>query len=423
MTTTAGPAAPTDEVRDLVARRVPGHTLEAPFYTSEAVYEADLSAVWSRTWLFVAHEAEVREPGDFVTVDVGPSSVIVLRDDDGVVRGLRNVCRHRGARVLTEREGSVGNLVCGYHRWTYAVDGSLLHAGDQAPDFDKGCWSLRQVHVRLVAGLVFVCLAADPPDDVDDLVATVSPYLLPHALHRTKVAAQVDLVEEANWKLVMENNRECYHCEGSHPELTCTFFPTWGIAPDRVPPRLRVAHERYLAAEAALERTCDERGLPYAEVEALEAERRTAFRVQREALDGAGESYTTDGSLAVRRLLGDLDVPRLGRASVHTQPNGWYHALSDHVVTFSVLPLGPTRTLVRTTWLVHEDAVEGEDYDVDALTLVWRVTNEQDSALVARAQAGVTDPGYVPGPYAPSERQVETFTAWYVARMQEHLAP
>ena len=424
MTSTTLPAPAAAAAPDwaaLVGRRAPGHPLEGPFYTSPAVFDLDVAAVLARTWLFVAAEAEVREPGDFVTVDVGPYSVIVLRDDDEVVRALHNVCRHRGARVLSERAGSVGNIVCGYHRWTYATDGSLLHAGDQPAGFDTSCFGLKPVHVRVVAGLVFVCLADEPPADFDDVVATASPYLLPHQLHRTKVAAQVDLVEEANWKLVMENNRECYHCEGGHPELICTFFPTYGYAEDRVPARLRPAHERYLHAEAMLEQACEERGLPYTAVEALEG-RVSAYRVQREALDGAGESYTMNGSAASRRLLGDLDVPRLGRLSLHTQPNAWFHVCADHAVTFSVLPISVDRTLVRTTWLVHEDAVEGVDYDVETLTHVWRETNEQDAVFCARAQLGVSSPGYEPGPYAPSEYQVDAFTTWYVDRVQEHLA-
>ena len=87
-------------------------------------------------------------------------------------------------------------------------------------------------------------------------------------------------------------------------------------------------------------------------------------------------------------------------------------------MTFSVLPLSADRTLVRTTWLVHEDAVEGVDYDVDTLTHVWRETNEQDSVFCARAQLGVSSPGYEPGPYAPSEYQVDAFTTWYVDRVQ-----
>ena len=408
------------DVRALLERRRPGHPLESVFYTSRDVFDHDVAAVWAKTWVFAATEAEVREPGDYVTVEIGPYSVIVVRDDDEVVRALHNVCRHRGARVLNESAGSVGNIVCGYHRWTYATDGSLLHAGEQPAGFDKSCFGLKQVHVRVLAGLVFVCLAETPPADIDELVATVSPYLLPHRLDRTKVAAQVDLVENANWKLVMENNRECYHCEGGHPELISTFFPTYGYAADQIPARLQPAHERYLLAESTLEDACRGRGLPFVAVEELH-ERVSAFRVQREALDGAGESYTMDGTAACRRLLGDFDVPGLGRLSLHTQPNAWFHFMADHAVTFSLLPLAPARTLVRTTWLVHEDAVEGTDYDVDELTHVWRETNLQDTVFCERAQQGVTSPAYEPGPYAASEYQVDAFVTWYAARMQEHL--
>jgi glycine betaine catabolism A len=420
MTTTTEPTITAADVSALLDRRVPGRPLESRFYSDPAVFDLDLRAVWARTWLFVAVEAEVRDPGDYVTVDVGPYSVIVVRDDDEVVRAFLNVCRHRGARVLGQRSGSVGNIVCGYHQWTYSPDGSLLHAGDQPPTFDKGCFGLKTVQVRVVTGLVFVCLAQDPPDDFDDVLERVSPYLLPHALHRTKVAAQVDLLEAANWKLVMENNRECYHCEGGHPELIRTFFPTYGYAEDQIPVRLKAAHARFVDAEASLVAACATGGLPHAAIEELQG-RVSGFRIQREALDGAGESYTLDGSAASRRLLGDLDTPRLGRLSLHTQPNAWCHFLADHAVTFSVLPLSVNRTLVRTTWLVHEDAVEGIDYDPETLTHVWTATNEQDAALCALAQQGVSTPGYEPGPYSASEYQVDAFVTWYVQRMKEHL--
>ncbi|MGH3447727.1 MAG: RHO alpha subunit C-terminal catalytic domain-containing protein, partial [Nocardioidaceae bacterium] len=215
-----------------------------------------------------------------------------------------------------------------------------------------------------------------------------------------------------------ENNRECYHCEAGHPELTCTFFPTYGYAIEEIPPRLLPAHARYLKAESDLERACADRGISYAPIEELHG-RPSAFRVQREALDGGGESYTRDGTAASRKLLGDLDSSKLGRLSLHSQPNSWFHFLADHVVTFTVLPLAADRTLVRTTWLVHEDAVEGTDYDLDTLTEVWHKTNEQDATLVARAQAGVCSPAYEPGPYAPSEYQVDALVSWYIERLQE----
>lgn len=419
MTAVAEPTTGPD-IHRLLANRVPGHALEQPFYASKEIFDLDVAAVFASHWIFVASEPEIPEPGDFVTIDIGPYPIIVLRDDDNEVRALHNVCRHRGTRVLNDTTGSVGNIVCGYHQWTYATDGSLMHAGQQPATFDKSCYALKSVQVRVVGGLVFVCLAAQSPSDFEDVAGRIEPYLAPHQLHRTKVAAQEDLVEEANWKLVMENNRECYHCEAGHPELTCTFFPTYGYAVDEIPKRLLPAHARYLQAEADLERACEERGIPYALIEEIDG-RPSAFRVQREALDGAGESYTRDGSAASRKLLGDLDIHRLGRLSLHHQPSSWFHFLGDHVVTFALVPIAPDRTLVRTTWLVHEDAVEGEDYDVATLTDVWHQTNAQDAALVARAQAGVRSPAYEPGPYAPSEYQVDAFCSWYVSRLQEYV--
>jgi Rieske 2Fe-2S family protein len=129
-----------------------------------------------------------------------------------------------------------------------------------------------------------------------------------------------------------------------------------------------------------------------------------------------------DGSPLCTRLLGDVPSARFGHLSVHLQPNSWFHFVSDHIVTFSVLPLGPDRSLLRTTWLVHADAVEGQDYDVDALTRVWRATNDQDRTLVTRTQLGVSSPAYVPGPYSPTEGQVEAFVNWYVGRLRDHRA-
>ncbi len=424
MATLVRPATPhvddaTERLAALVLARVPGRPLEGAFYTEPAIFDVDVSAIFARHWIFVASDPEIPEPGDYRTVDIGSYSVIVVRDDDGQVRAWHNVCRHRGARILDDASGSVGNLVCGYHKWTYGTDGALRHASQQAADFDRSCFGLKPVHVRSVAGLIYLCLAEQPPVDFDDVAARVEPYLQPHQLRHAKVAAQQDIVEHGNWKLVMENNRECLHCDG-HPELSCSLFPTYGYTEDAVPALLRPVFDRYLRAEADLLHDCGERGLPHERIEEL-ANRTTGFRIQREPLDGAGESFSRDGRALSSKLMGDLDTPRLGRLSMHHQPNAWFHLMADHTVTFSVLPLAADRTLLRTTWLVHEDAVEGEDYDVDALTEVWKQTNLQDGVLVARAQAGVSSPAYEPGPYTPSEYQVDAFCTWYVARLREHV--
>lgn len=413
-----GAALPeTSTLTRLLLEREPGQPLPGHLYSDPDVHVADLDLVFGRQWFFACAEAEVREPGDFVTIEVGPRSVIVIRDDDGIVRALHNVCRHRGARVLTEPSGFVGNLRCGYHSWTYAPDGRLLHAPGVPEGTDPTCLGLRPVAISVISGLVYLCFSSEPPADVHEFAERATPYLAPHRLADAKVAAQVDLVEEANWKLIMENNRECYHCDG-HPELSCSFFPTYGLTADQVPERLRAAHDRFLAEEARLRARCVELGLRHETIEDLVTPH-LAHRIAREPLDGAGESFSLDGRALVARPLADLGEARLGRLSLHTQPNAWVHVMSDHAVTFTVLPIAPDRTLVRTTWLVHAEAREGIDYDPDQLTHVWRETNKQDSRFVGLTQAGVTDPAYVPGPYTESEYQVDDFLSWYADRMLE----
>jgi Rieske 2Fe-2S family protein len=163
-------------------------------------------------------------------------------------------------------------------------------------------------------------------------------------------------------------------------------------------------------------------GLPSARLEELDS-RVTGFRTQRLPLDRAGQSQTLNAEVACKRLLGDLPDKALGGLSFWTQPNSWHHFMSDHVVSFSTIPLSAGRTLVRTTWCVHRDAVEGADYDVKNLTAVWNATNDQDRRLVEASQLGVNSVAYEPGPYSPyAEGLVEAFCTWYVNRMRAGLS-
>ena len=408
------------DLTGLLDRRVAGYSLEAPFYTSRDVFDLDMAAIFARHWLFVAAAAELPEPGDFVTVEVGPASVMIVRDDEGQVRAFHNVCRHRGSRILDDKCGSVGNLVCPYHHWTYNVDGRLLHAENQPAAFDRGRFGLKPVHVRTVGGLVFICLAGEPPADFAEVAARVEPYLAPYELGRTKVAHQVDLVERGNWKLVMENNRECYHCDG-HPELLSAYFPLHGYTAEDVPPRLRRVWERFERACADLQAACRRQRFPLEGIREID-NRPSAFLVEHAPLDGAGKSYTVGGEAVCGKRLGSIADDRFGDLHLHMQPNSWCHLLSDHAVVFTVLPLAPDETFLRSTWLVHQDAVEGVDYDVATLTHVWSATNAQDSAFVARAQRGVQDPGYQPGPYSQVEGDVDAFVTWYLSRVRAHLS-
>ncbi len=197
-------------LNDLLERRRPGYSLEAPFYLSHEVFQADVQRIFGQHWIFVAVEPQIPEAGDYLTVDVGKNSIIILRDDDNEVQAFHNVCRHRGSRLCASHRGSVGNLVCPYHQWTYDTKGSLIHVEHMGADFDKRQHGLKKVHVRSLEGLIFICLADEPPADFEQMAAQLTPYMAPHRLKDCKVAAQAEIIEKGNWKLVMEN-WEVYH--------------------------------------------------------------------------------------------------------------------------------------------------------------------------------------------------------------------
>jgi Rieske 2Fe-2S family protein len=133
-------------------------------------------------------------------------------------------------------------------------------------------------------------------------------------------------------------------------------------------------------------------------------------------------SQTLDGTPASRLPICTHPGTEYSSLSVWTQPNSWHHFCQDHAVTFSLTPLGPDRSLLRTSWLVHEDAVEGVDYDPANLAAVWRATNAQDSHLASLNHAGVASDGYRPGPYSSEEKLVDAFKTFYVDTARASLA-
>ena len=405
-----------NELRAMILRRKPGFSLEAPFYQSKEVFDLDMKAIFGRHWIYAGTVADIPEPGDYFTVPMASASIVVLRDDDMSIRAFHNVCRHRGARLCDGHKGSVGNIVCPYHQWTYDLSGKLIHNEHMGDEFDRGQYSLKKVHVGNVAGLLFICLADEPPADIEQMRTEIEPYIRPHQVENCKIAYEEDLIENGNWKITMENNRECYHCKANHPELTISLYEFgFGYQPSPENAADVAAFGELIKREHTRWESC---GLPSVGMEYLDS-RVTAFRTQRLPLDRAGESQTMNSKVACQRLLGDLALRNLGGLSFWTQPNSWHHFMSDHIVTFSVLPIDPAHTLLRTRWLVHKDAVEGRDYDPMELSSVWRATNKQDGSLVERQYLGTTSPAYAPGPYSLyTEDYVEKFMSWYTKRLK-----
>ncbi len=407
-------------ISSLLDARADGHSLPAGLYTRDDVFEADLDVFFMRHWIYVGLECEVPEAGDAVVIDIGKISVILLRDDENEIRVVRNVCRHRGARILDAGPTVVSKLVCPYHQWTYELDGALSYAPHMGKDFDKSCRSLKPVQFKSIGGLIYICLADEAPKDIETLDEVMRERLAPYDLRNAKVAHQVDVIEEGNWKLTMENNRECYHCSANHPELCVSFVDLdFGFDPESLSAEDREQAEAHFAMYAERTKAWEADGFPSATVEQVR-DCETNFRTQRLIIAGAGESQTEDATAASSKLLGKMIRKDLGDTHLWGH-NSWNHFMGDHAVTSMVIPLSANKTLVRTKWLVHKDAVEGVDYDLHKLTHVWIETTNQDADLVARSQAGVSDPAYEPGPYSRfSERALDDFATWYIDRMRAH---
>jgi Rieske 2Fe-2S family protein len=383
--------------------RDPNFSLEQKFYTDPEYHKLDLENIFYKDWLFVGHDCELPKTGSYMTVQIGAYPVVIVRDAQGGIRAFHNSCRHRGSRICAAEKGTAAKLVCPYHQWTYELDGRLLFARQVGPDFKPAEYGLKPVHCETVAGYIYVCVADEAPD-FGAFRNLVEPYLAPHNIKDAKVAFESSIIEKGNWKLVWENNRECYHCAANHPEL-CRTYPeapsATGVQGVMEDPEIN-----------QLWKNCASVGLP-AEFNMSEDGR---YRITRIPLLRDAVSYTMSGKAAVKKPLSDQVAgnTNIGAMLLFNYPSTWNHLMADHAISFRVLPISAEETLVTTKWLVHKDAVEGVDYDLDELTHVWIQTNDQDRQIVEENAVGIRSPAYQPGPYSVEhEGGVMQFLEWY----------
>jgi Rieske 2Fe-2S family protein len=396
----------------LVEQCRPGWTLPGRFFSDEAIYQHDLDRIWRQGWLFAGHSCEIPAAGDYFLVNLDCDSVIVIRDDDGGIRALHNVCRHRGSLLCDQPSGHAHRLVCPYHQWTYRANGDLLACRGMPEEFDRSQFGLRPVAVEELAGLIYISFAP-APIPFEAARELMEPLARPQGFARARVAKVVDYLVHANWKLVWENNRECYHCNLNHPQYIKANFDHYNA--DDTTPRLR---ELMTAASARLETKWAETGIaPHKETGMTlfpDAERNIWFSANRTPLVEGYVSETMDGQ-RVAPLMGEYRDAEVGTLRMRSLPNFWNHSSCDHGVSTRLLPLGPRQTAIRVWWLVAGDAVEGRDYELAKLMPFWQLTSEQDWVICERQQRGVESSAYEPGPYSSfKEYNVDSFVRWYL---------
>ena len=391
-----------------------GYSLEQEFYTSEAVFTADFEQVIGKKWIVAGHVSRIPNKGDYFLFRIGAEQIIVIRENESSVRAFFNVCRHRGSTICTAESGNVPRLVCPYHAWTFGLDGRLLAARLMPEDFDKADNSLFACHIRLFHGLIFINLSTGEPDDFDATFGDMGPILDYHGIADARIAHAGSYPTDANWKLVVENFFECYHCVPSHPEF-CSIHAAEslvavGAGPSSGPADAIAAFAPKLAA---WEERAVALGRPIGTIDDTPESSHLRLLMQRMNKNG-WSAETQDGS-APAPLMGKRSQPDGGRMHLSFSPFSQIVADDHFVILFQFTPRSALRSDVEMIWLVDGRASEAE---VDLEKMIWgyHATTTQDKVITENNQAGIMSSRYRPGRYSDQEGSVIKFQQWYLAQ-------
>ena len=348
------------------------------------VFEWELDRIF-RDWVCVGHASRVAEPGSYLMRELGTDSVVVMGGEDGRPHAFLNVCRHRGARLISDAEGSVRRrIVCPYHAWSYGFDGELASTRhmDGVEGFDASCWGLIGVRVATVGGLVLVDLSGEAPD-VEAHVGELAVHLEHYRVETLDRAGRIVYEVAANWKAIAQNYSECLHCPGVHPELN--------------------ALSHYMSGEVM-----DGAGAWCGGSMTLREGASTMGRDR-----GAGGGRAPIGGLADGELGSVLYFVLFPNALVSLHP--------DYVMLHTLWPQSADRTEVICEWFFEPATIAAEDFDPDDAIDFWDQVNREDWRVCELTQLGVRNRGYVAGRYSAEEVDVHAFDVMVADRYMEAL--
>ena len=344
-------------------------TLHRDFYFSEEIFQREKERILYREWLCAGREEEVAAAGDYLAVEIAGESVLVIRGRDGALAAHYNVCRHRGSRLV--REGSSGSLGgsirCPYHAWTYNLDGSLRTAPylDEQDGFTRASLGLHPVGIDSWGGFVFLNLSpAETSSTAAGLLTqlgAVPDRLQRYPLDQLRSARRLVYEVQANWKVLLENYNECYHCGPVHPEL-CRLVP---------------AFKQKGGSDLDWER-----GIPHRE--------------------GAW-TFTETGTTSRRSFDGLNPDEQIRHKGELIYPNFMISLSADHVTAYTLWPQGPGHTRVVCDFLFHPSEIEQESFNPADAVDFWDRVNRQDWDICENVQRGMQSRVFQHGYYAPME--------------------
>jgi Rieske 2Fe-2S family protein len=344
-------------------------TLDRQYYVSPEIFEKEVHRVFFNQWTFAGHVSEISNIGDYFLHSFVGESLIIVREGPETIRAHFNVCRHRGSQLTKSDHGNVKLFMCPYHQWTYELNGRLRRA-PMMPDgecIEYGKLGLKSASVQVWAGLIFINLSSSPKQDLLEALGAPPQKLLKLEPESLKEVRRDQMLIKSNWKTLLENYLECYHCPGSHPEL--------GVAFD-----IQSSYDQ----TGAWGGTCFLGGEPL-------RKGMTTVSMTGDLVSKPLGRYALDTDLELEVAEGLGLLPVLTRVLFHV----------DHAIIHTMNPLSVDTVQWTSRWYVRSDAVEGEDYHLDKVTEVWRATNAEDKELCERNYQGVLSRKFVPGPLNP----------------------
>ncbi len=346
-----------------------GHrTLPGKYYHDAGIYDEELEKIFYKFWILACRAEEIPEPGDFKTIQVGDESLILTRNSGGNIEALFNVCSHRGTQLCVEPKGTfkTKTIQCPYHAWTYGLDGKLIGAPlmNEGEGFSKEDCALPKAHVHNWEGFVFVSLAEEPElfeVQMEALMGKFSEW----GMADLRIARHIEYKLDCNWKLILQNYQECYHCPGVHPLLS------------ELTPFQSAQHD--FSKGAVIGGFMDitkERG-----------------------------SMTMDGEAAappVCDVAGD-DLQRVYYYSVF--PNMLLTPHPDFVLFHHIVPKGPGSISNHCYWLFDPKVISDEKAQerIQSAIDFWDMTNRQDWQVCEQMQVGTKSKRFTRGYYSGQE--------------------
>lgn len=358
------------------------HTLSREYYTDPKILELEYEKIFYKNWLCVGRSAQISEKGRYIILNIGRESVIILRDSEGELKGFYNVCRHRGTRICEKMEGKFSKSIqCGYHGWTYDLKGNLIGVPnmDAVTGFKKDDYPLHPVALKEWEGFIFINLE-DKPINFDSTFEPLTERLKPWGISELLVAEKKEYMVNGNWKLVIQNYCECYHCPILHPELA------------------KIHH--YLGG-------------------------RNDF-YEGPILGGYMDfnedkgSITTSGELCCLPLDGvkDGDLNRVYYYSIF--PNMLLSLHPEYIMYHTVVPIGLDKCKVTCSWLFAKDVVESGKFNTKDAVDFWDMTNNQDWKISELSQLGIQSSKYSPAPYSGQESLLAAFDKYYLNQINKY---